>query len=163
MQEDNISIPDYDSTVLSPEVTDALNNINPEQRAIIIHYIHQTQLKQSFTGPLPHPDILQGYENVQDGFAERIFKMAEEQQAHRIKCEDKIVRSTAAQSVRGQWFGFLIAILCLAASVALGFYNHEVLAGVIGGTTIISLVAVFITNKYTSPNSDKSKTNSDHD
>ncbi|MDE7188947.1 MAG: hypothetical protein K2N96_02255 [Muribaculaceae bacterium] len=50
MQEDNISIPDYDSTVLSPEVTDALNNINPEQRAIIIHYIHQTQLKQSFTG-----------------------------------------------------------------------------------------------------------------
>ena len=45
----------------------------------------------SFSGPLPHPDIMKGYDDIVPGAAERILKMAENQQNHRFKLEEKIV------------------------------------------------------------------------
>jgi len=48
---------------------------------------NQAQVKQvissSFSGPLPHPDVLRGFESVQPGAAERIIKMAENEAQHR--------------------------------------------------------------------------------
>lgn len=134
------------TVVLSPEVSDALNKINPEQRKVLVHFIRETKMS-AFKGPIPPPEVLQGYENVQQGFGDRILRMAERQQDHRIKCEDKVVQESTTQSKRGQWFGFIIAILFLSGALALGFTGHEVLGGIIGGGTLISVVSVFLTNK----------------
>jgi len=41
---------------------------------------HLTQ--QQFSGPVPHPQILQGYDQIIPGAAERILRMAEEDAEH---------------------------------------------------------------------------------
>jgi uncharacterized membrane protein len=40
---------------------------------------------QAFSGPLPPPSVLKGYEEVVRGSAERILVMAEKQQDHRTE------------------------------------------------------------------------------
>ena len=44
---------------------------------------------QGFSGPIPHPEILKGYETICPGAAERIIKMAELEQGHRHGIESK--------------------------------------------------------------------------
>jgi len=38
-----------------------------------------------FSGPLPHPEILRSYNDVIPGSGERIMKVFEKQQEHRMK------------------------------------------------------------------------------
>lgn len=94
--------------VVNPELADVLERINPKERAAIIN-VFETAIKQeSFSGPIPHPDLLQGYENIQAGFAERVFRMAEKEQEHRfacdkqqIECDQQVIANTASESKRG--------------------------------------------------------------
>lgn len=128
---------------ISPEVSEAIKSLSPHQQEIVIQAFRQ----ESFSGPIPHPDLLQGYENVKQGFAERIVSMAEAQQKHRFECEDKMVSGTVLESKRGQWMAFVIAILFLIGSIALGLFGHDWLGGIIGGGTLVALVTVFVTGR----------------
>lgn len=128
---------------LTPDVEKALKNLSAKDKAVVIEAIRN----ESFSGPLPHPKILQGYDDVASGLAERIVQMAEREQAHRLACEEQMVRGAVNETVRGQWFGLIVAILLIGVAALLGMYGHEWLGGVIGGATIISLVTVFVTNK----------------
>lgn len=141
---------DDERDIITPELSELLDDVDPRQRSVIIHSIHQAIRRESFSGPIPHPDLLKGYEEIQRGFAERIIVMAEEEQRHQIRCEQEIVHSSSSQSSRGQWFGFSIAILFLCGAVVLGLYGHDWLAGILGGGTLVSLVAVFLSNRPSS-------------
>ena len=49
-----------------------------------------TQVIQSeFSGPLPPPNIIKGYEDILPGAADRILSMAENQAKHRQEIEKK--------------------------------------------------------------------------
>lgn len=74
--------------------------------------------QSSFSGPLPHPDLLKGYEECTLGAAERIIKMAEEQAAHRQRIEASVV---TGDIWRANWGMFLSFTICLA-SIAGGVY-----------------------------------------
>ena len=52
----------------------------------------------SFSGPLPHPDMLRKFDDVVPGAAERIIKMAEDQSNHRKDLERKVIESDIARS-----------------------------------------------------------------
>lgn len=97
-----------------------------------------------FAGPLPSPDILIRYNQALPGAADRIISMAEHDSSHLQAMER--VRLTAVYNERrlGQILGFCIAFLGLAASVYLGSSGHEITASVIGGTTLVGLVSVFV-------------------
>lgn len=135
-----------DLSHLSPELSEVIQSLDPKQKDVIVQSI-QAIRQESFIGPIPHPDMLRGYEQVKSGFAERIVSMAEQEQKHRFECEKKIVNGTVSETKRGQWIAFTIAVLFLIAAVALGLYGHDWLAGVIGGGTIVALVTVFVTNR----------------
>ena len=47
--------------------------------------------KAEFSGPIPPPSIIEGYERVLPGSADRIISMAEKQSEHRQKMEDKMI------------------------------------------------------------------------
>lgn len=128
---------------ISPEVNQVIKGLRPEQQEAIIKAIKQ----EAFSGPIPHPELLQKYDEVKEGFAERIVKMAEIQLQHRVRCEEKIVDESIAESKRAQNYAFYLSILFLVAAVLLGFYGHDWLAGCFGGGTLISLVAAFIAGK----------------
>ena len=103
--------------------------------------------KSSFSGPIPPPDILKGYNSVIKEGAERIMRMAELQSAHRIQLEDLAIREGIKQSKRGQNYGFILGLVGLGLSAILASLGHEPTAIALATPTIVGLVAVFVYGK----------------
>lgn len=61
---------------------------------------------EMYSGPIPPPEALARYEEIQPGAADRIIKMAEKQQEHRMSLETKAIGGQIDQSKRGQIFWF---------------------------------------------------------
>lgn len=99
---------------------------------------------QTFSGPLPHPDILRQFDAVVPGSAERIIKMAEEQSFHRKELERKVIDSDIARSKWGQILGFVIAVSGLVVSAVVAIFGSALAGGIIGVGTLASLVGVFM-------------------
>lgn len=109
-------------------------------------------MSTSYSGPLPPPEVLNGYnESVKDG-AERIVKMAENQANHRISIESYSIKEELKQSSRGQLFGFVLGFLGLGLATLLAILGHDTIAGIFGATTIVGLVTVFVVGTRSSNN-----------
>jgi len=122
---------------------DALEDISPEKKGQLLRAISILQ-STSHSGPLPSPDDLKKYDVIIPNGADRIMIMAERQNQHRIDIEKSIIKSNNTQSGTGQWMGFILGLGCICASVYLGVNNQPWLGGVLGGSTIIGLVTVFV-------------------
>ncbi len=133
-----------------PELAEILNTLPVEKQQGIIKEIQMlTAVKQeSFSGPLPHPQILRGYEDIKEGFAERILRMAEKEQDHRFSCDDKMIDATVSANNQGHWMGVIIAIVFAGIAGVLGFIGQTTVAAIIGGLDLVSLVTVFVTNQF---------------
>ena len=55
----------------------------------------------TFSGPIPHPTILKGYEEVLLGSADRILSMTEKEGEHRRKIETELVKNDNIRSYLG--------------------------------------------------------------
>ena len=70
-----------------------LNNIPQESRAEFLRALVQYRLEieqvEQYSGPIPHPSIVERYEHTLPGSADRILAMAEERQAANIRLEDQ--------------------------------------------------------------------------
>ena len=117
-----------------------------------------TEISQSFSGPLPHPDVLRKFNEIVPGAAERIIKMAEDQSTHRKELEKKVIDSDIARSKLGQILGFIIAITGLGVSVIVAVYGSALAGGIIGVGTLASLVGVFMYGSKTRSEERKGKT-----
>lgn len=73
----------------------------------------------SFQGPLPPPEILRQYGEVVPNGAERIMSMAERNQEHRHGLEKEVITKGVRNESRGQWLGFILFILLIAAGTYL--------------------------------------------
>jgi uncharacterized membrane protein len=117
-------------------------NIPKEEKARIA-----IQIASYFRGPLPPPDILEAYNQIVDGGAERIFRKFEEQSEHRMNLERLAIGEELKQSKRGQIFGFIVALFGLSLAAFMAYLGHEAFASILGGGTILSLVTVFVVGK----------------
>lgn len=136
-KEDDFIIPESIKSLL-----EKANIPQNEKRLIAI------QIASYFKGPLPPPDILRQYNDIVKDGAERIFNRYEAQSSHRMQLEDHAVKEELKQSSRGQLFGFVISIFGLGLAGLLAYLGHEAIAGIIGGSTIVSLATVFVVGKY---------------
>lgn len=75
--------------------------------------------QEIFSGPIPHPRLLAEYEKLMPGSMDRFMKMAEQQQAHRMKLEDAAVNSQLKSNNRGQVFGFILATLVVLGGIGM--------------------------------------------
>lgn len=68
-----------------------------------------------------------------------------------MTCKMKLLstseRHEFIRTTLGQIFAFIIAITFGGGSVYLGLEGHDILAGILGGTTVVSLAAIFVLNK----------------
>lgn len=103
--------------------------------------------QESFAGPIPPPQVLQGYETILPGSADRIIKMAENQQQHRINIEDKAVSGQVGNTRRGQVFAFIVFILCVLVGLVFAYLDMKVFAGIFLTGTMVTVVALFIGGK----------------
>lgn len=99
---------------------------------------------QQWSGPMPHPDDLAAYDRILPGAADRILTMAEEQASHRRDLERTVVTSGVEQAKRGQQYGLVIAVVGLLVSLWMVALGADVTATVIGGSTLASLVGLFV-------------------
>ena len=97
-------------------------------------------LRVEFEGPLPPPEVLEGYARLVPSAPERILQMAERQAAHRQEIERR--------NSRRPWFGILagsllaLALLCLAGYAL--YLGEPLVGGLLGGVDVAGLVAVYI-------------------
>lgn len=106
---------------------------------------------QAFSGPLPPPAVMEAYERICPGAAERIMSLAEREQGHRHQTEDRLVEAKVAdrhlqrrEFRLGQIFGFVIGMTGLTASVYLSTHGAPGVGGTIGTTVVVSLVTAFL-------------------
>ena len=117
----------------------------------------------TFSGPLPPPKLLQDYEAIQPGFAERIVKMAEQEADHRRLQETKALDTDIVLNHKdfterktGQFLAFAIVIIMAFVGAYLALNGSEIAGSVFGGPAIVSIVGAFL-NKNKTTNNHNSK------
>lgn len=81
---------------------DEIKNISEKTVERVVAKVIQSE----FSGPIPPPNIIKGYEDILPGAAERIISMAERQSAHRQEMERVMVNAEARDSLLGVCFAF---------------------------------------------------------
>ncbi len=107
--------------------------------------------EQHFQGPIPPPDLIAQYERVAPGFAERILTMAEREATARQENErrnteiaDRDIREARVETRRGQWMSFAITIAAFLTAAYCAAISQPWVAGVVAGTTLVSVVSTFL-------------------
>lgn len=112
-------------------------------------------MQAEFRGPLPPPEVLQHYEDIHPGTAERVLQQFERETQHRHGIERKLVdaqleiqHAEIPAFRRGQVFGLIIALagivagaLCVILAPTAG---HAWAGAGIAGGSLATLVGVFI-------------------
>jgi uncharacterized membrane protein len=99
----------------------------------------QTLIAESFSGPIPHPYIIEGYEKVLPGSADRILSMAETQAKHRQDLEILRMKSDIRNERIGMVLSFIMILTVLLVGTILLLNNKQVegLATLLGGGGIL--------------------------
>lgn len=123
-------------------------NAVPEDKKAEVKEALMVIRSEMYSGPIPPPDALAQYEKIQPGAADRILKMAEKQQEHRMALETKAIGGQVDQSKRGQIFGFIVIFLCIGAAIFFAVYfDMTKFAATFLSITMVILVGLFITGK----------------
>lgn len=99
---------------------------------------------ESYSGPLPHPDILKMYNELDPDFTKIIFTHFKEEQEHRHKIDNKAIDGAIRSDKRAQYMAFTICIIVLGISFYAVYSGKEV-AGIIGLVMSLGgLIAAFL-------------------
>lgn len=106
------------------------------------------KVEASFQGPLPPPQILDHYDQIVPGSAERIICLWEEQVRHRQRLEVDVITSDIRQSYFGATLGFIIAMSAIGSGTFLAYIGRptEGIAAII--TALIGLVGTYGWGSY---------------
>lgn len=129
------------------DISYAQQNSDSNTNATIIEATHT----EIVSGPLPHPLLLKEYDNIINNGAERIMAMAEKQQQSRIEGEKEtreinkhIADKQLKLQSRGQIIALIVILLIFGLVTLFVFTGHEVVAYVLLGIGIASIISVFV-------------------
>jgi len=75
----------------------------------------------SYSGPIPHPSIIQGYEQALPGAADRVLTLVEKQSEHRQQLEKAHMQHTIQASTRGTYCAVFITMAGFGLAGYLGY------------------------------------------
>lgn len=112
-----------------------------------------------FSGPIPPPEILRGYNTVLPNGADRVMKMAELEQEHRHAIENTIVQKESFEKRVGLSFAFIIALSALLVSGYLLVFTEKSAYGLAAFITpFVGLVWAFLGARNQGQNEDIDET-----
>ena len=114
----------------------------PQQGRLVSRSVQQ--VSTAFSGPIPPPEYLEGYEKISPGAAKQILDMAETQTNHRIELEKKVIESDIRNSSLGMFLGFALALFCIVWGCYLIMLGHDTAGAAVATTTVVALVSVFV-------------------
>lgn len=100
--------------------------------------------RESFSGPLPHPDHLKRYNQIVPGSANRLLKMAEDDLAHIHKMKQQQASIEKIATIGGLLTGWSIAMVALLGSGYLILNGHDIAGAMLGTGSLASLVGIFV-------------------
>lgn len=101
-----------------------------------------------WAGPLPPPSTLSSFEDVVEGSAERIVRMAELEQAHRHQAENSMLEADKSVIRRGHWLGFCVSISAIGASAFTAWIGaHWSVSVALVGLPITAIVKDLVNRK----------------
>lgn len=112
----------------------------------------RVEVSQSWSAPLPPPEVLADYERLLPGAALRILAMAETSVTGQIEADKKVVAAEIEASERGLTFAMRLTVLMTAASVV--FYSLAVAgvgsraAAVTAGSVFLSLPVIMLIRSF---------------
>lgn len=122
---------------------DELESKSKEELLMIMTRMEMS-MEEYYSGPLPHPRILEGYEEIIPGAADRILTMAENQASHRQEIEKTAISSNVKDSRLGVVFAFIIGMTGTLGGIY-AITQGAVAAGTfITGASLASIVTSFI-------------------
>lgn len=130
-----------------PGLLDGIENKEEVINGILSIASVEIHREERHEGPLPAPKTLKEYDEIIPNGAERIVAVFEKQAAHRMNLEKIVVKRQTFQSLLGQIFGFVIAVIFLIAGIFLVNGGHETAGIAVFGFDIIGLAAVFVIGK----------------
>lgn len=126
------------------EVEEILEKLDPNEQKIIA---------TMFSGPLPPPEILEGYTRIYPEAPEKLFKWVDEQQEHRHFIEKEQLNKDYRYMTVGIVSELIIACLLIIGGVVLILNDKEVY-GIIGVASpfLLPLISMFINRRITHKN-----------
>lgn len=119
---------------------------SPEKMSQLIS-IAQSKLEYH-SGPLPSPETLAKYKEIDEELFRTIVSMAKNQSNHRIEIEKQVISNDIKSEKRGQWFAFILFIILIAGSFYLVYLGKYLgIAGIV--SAIVGGIAIFINNRKT--------------
>ena len=109
---------------------------------------HREETLAIHSGPIPTPDIIDGYEKVLPGSANRIIKMAELEQTHQHQYVNRGQLHVFVVTVIGQISGALLGMAGVVGGVFLVFYNKPITGFSVFFTSLGALVGIFVYQKW---------------
>lgn len=108
-----------------------------------------TVKRNFFSGPLPPPEILEGYDRVSKGSADKIISMAISQSEHRKRMEEKQLFLAGRDSLLGILIAGIIAVIGVFGGIYLIAKAPQsagaVIGGsIIGGTPMLGIIRTFV-------------------
>ena len=115
-----------------------------EMREIVV----QEMISRTKSGPLPDPEDFKKYEEVLPGSADRIMKMAENNQENRLELQkieqEKYYNSNDKITSKGITSSTIISIAGISGAVLLGIFGNEYAASIIGTLSLGNIVVNMI-------------------
>lgn len=113
--------------------------------------------RTTLSGPIPSADEIAKYKTVDPELVNRIVSLAEKEATNRhhmdsstLTANIEIHNKQFAERKLGQKFGFCIGILGFICTVVLAWIGAENTASIVGGTTMLGLVSIFVTKQILS-------------
>lgn len=140
--------PDDDSPLahIPPEL---IRDIPEEKRELIIR---EMILHEQYSGPIAHPRIIAGYERYLPGSADRILTMAEQQQSHRMKLEDRGQEAAIQRDKRGMHLGFVLSLALMLVSLVAILSGYDLAGFGMIAISTVSLAGVFLYSRHRTRN-----------
>ncbi|PCJ64420.1 MAG: hypothetical protein COA73_03905 [Candidatus Hydrogenedentota bacterium] len=87
----------------------------------------------SWQGPLPHPETLKQYGEIEESFPNRIIQLTEKEQAYRHKLQNDTSKNVYTLEKNGQYIGFLIALIAIPMIGYIAMNAHPAVGSVAVG------------------------------
>ena len=130
---------------INPEMGKVLSGLNKTKKETILR--SASLVIKQHSGPLPDPETLREYADIIPNGAERIMKMAENQQMHGINMERTALRRASFQHLLGQIFAFILAGVATWFGYELTKNGYEKAGITIFATTIGVILYTFLLGK----------------
>jgi uncharacterized membrane protein len=109
------------------------------------------QSVQSISGPLPSPEIIAEYDRILPGAADRIIRMAENEQTHTHEMHIRSGTHRFVITVLGQVFGFCIGISGVCGGVYLVAHDKSLAGFGVFFASLGAIVGAFLYGKKRAP------------